>query len=89
MRAGCSERRASWELSHSSAGKGSGLTNKGIVLWYVNRKIGVGQGEDSDQQGTRPSLRTAGCTVGQAGIKGESLSLDTVCRHRRSRAVLT
>lgn len=57
-RAGCSERRASWELSHSNAGRGSGLTNKGIVLWYLNRKIGVSQGEYSDQQGTWPGVDT-------------------------------
>lgn len=63
--------RASWKLSHSKAGRGSGLARRGRVPQYLSRKIRAGQDEDLDQQGTWPGTGMA--SLAQAGIKGENL----------------
>ena len=64
--------RASWKLSHSKAGRGSGLADKGTVPQYLSRKTRAGQDEDLDQQGTWPGMGMA--ALAQAGLKGENLS---------------
>lgn len=69
---------ASWKLSHSKAGRGSGLAHKGTVPkyltvpQYLSRKTRAGQDEELDQQGTWPGMGMA--VLAQAGIKGENLS---------------
>lgn len=48
-------------MSHTRAGRGSGLTSKGAVLRYMSKNIRAGRDEDLDQQG-----------MWQAGSKGET-----------------